>query len=211
MEEATATRSASGFCTSSIARNADGENIRCWGTRLIGGYNAPRRQRQRGDVTTCREMLVRERTICVFLGCPCAGYAQQLLAKSARPGRAVKRNYQHDQTAIHIPSLSAAATMSGQFGSNQQLNFDQASFAPKQDMEYLCAGQLCAKITLRNRRSPSLPCPHPCPAFYTDCGAKNAIKSREPIRCRECGHRIMYKKRTKRSMWCICCDTRLRS
>ncbi|KDQ64745.1 hypothetical protein JAAARDRAFT_28385 [Jaapia argillacea MUCL 33604] len=41
---------------------------------------------------------------------------------------------------------------------------------PKQDTEYLCA----------------------------DCGAKNEIKSREPIRCRECGHRIMYKKRTKR-------------
>ncbi|KAJ7499088.1 hypothetical protein FB451DRAFT_1014877, partial [Mycena latifolia] len=32
-----------------------------------------------------------------------------------------------------------------------------------------------------------------------DCGATNEIKSREPIRCRECGHRIMYKKRTKRS------------
>ncbi|KAJ7228828.1 DNA directed RNA polymerase, partial [Mycena pura] len=31
-----------------------------------------------------------------------------------------------------------------------------------------------------------------------DCGATNEIKSREPIRCRECGHRIMYKKRTKR-------------
>ncbi|KAG1820366.1 DNA directed RNA polymerase [Suillus subaureus] len=42
---------------------------------------------------------------------------------------------------------------------------------PRQDMEYICA----------------------------DCGAKNEIKSREPIRCRECGHRIMYKKRTKRS------------
>ncbi|KAJ6516050.1 DNA directed RNA polymerase [Mycena sanguinolenta] len=33
-----------------------------------------------------------------------------------------------------------------------------------------------------------------------DCGATNEIKSREPIRCRECGHRIMYKKRTKRSV-----------
>ncbi|KIK90989.1 hypothetical protein PAXRUDRAFT_654927 [Paxillus rubicundulus Ve08.2h10] len=41
---------------------------------------------------------------------------------------------------------------------------------PRQEMEYICA----------------------------DCGAKNEIKSREPIRCRECGHRIMYKKRTKR-------------
>ncbi|GLB33629.1 putative DNA directed RNA polymerase, 7 kDa subunit [Lyophyllum shimeji] len=42
--------------------------------------------------------------------------------------------------------------------------------APQKDMEYICA----------------------------DCGAKNEIKPREPIRCRECGHRIMYKKRTKR-------------
>ncbi|KAF7298875.1 DNA-directed RNA polymerase I [Mycena indigotica] len=41
---------------------------------------------------------------------------------------------------------------------------------PKEQMEYSCA----------------------------DCGATNEIKSREPIRCRECGHRIMYKKRTRR-------------
>lgn len=39
----------------------------------------------------------------------------------------------------------------------------------------------------------------PDTANATDCGAKNEIKAREPIRCRECGHRIMYKKRTKRS------------
>ncbi|KAI9199753.1 DNA directed RNA polymerase [Polychytrium aggregatum] len=31
-----------------------------------------------------------------------------------------------------------------------------------------------------------------------ECGADNEIKPREPIRCKECGHRIMYKKRTKR-------------
>ncbi|KAJ6629164.1 DNA directed RNA polymerase [Mycena sp. CBHHK59/15] len=37
-----------------------------------------------------------------------------------------------------------------------------------------------------------------------DCGATNEIKSREPIRCRECGHRIMYKKRTKRSLPFFC-------
>ncbi|TEB35504.1 hypothetical protein FA13DRAFT_1788134 [Coprinellus micaceus] len=41
---------------------------------------------------------------------------------------------------------------------------------PRQEMEYLCA----------------------------DCGQKNEIRSREPIRCKECGHRIMYKKRTSR-------------
>ncbi|KAH9482858.1 DNA-directed RNA polymerase core subunit rpc10 [Psilocybe cubensis] len=41
---------------------------------------------------------------------------------------------------------------------------------PRTEMEYLCA----------------------------DCGAKNEIRARDPIRCRECGHRIFYKKRTKR-------------
>ncbi|KAF9569488.1 hypothetical protein CPC08DRAFT_757089 [Agrocybe pediades] len=41
---------------------------------------------------------------------------------------------------------------------------------PRDEMEYLCA----------------------------DCGAKNEIRPRDPIRCRECGHRIFYKKRTKR-------------
>ncbi|KAI9316428.1 DNA directed RNA polymerase [Dichotomocladium elegans] len=32
-----------------------------------------------------------------------------------------------------------------------------------------------------------------------DCGTENQLKPREPIRCQDCGHRIMYKKRTKRS------------
>lgn len=59
--------------------------------------------------------------------------------------------------------------------------------APKQDMEYICAGVYPRSLTCV------------CYSFMLDCGAKNEIKSREPIRCRECGHRIMYKKRTKRS------------
>ncbi|EPQ27685.1 uncharacterized protein PFL1_04823 [Pseudozyma flocculosa PF-1] len=33
-----------------------------------------------------------------------------------------------------------------------------------------------------------------------DCAATNEIRPREPIRCRECGHRVMYKKRTKRML-----------
>ncbi|OAJ41315.1 hypothetical protein BDEG_24936 [Batrachochytrium dendrobatidis JEL423] len=33
-----------------------------------------------------------------------------------------------------------------------------------------------------------------------ECTALNQIKPREPIRCKDCGYRIMYKKRTKRSM-----------
>jgi DNA-directed RNA polymerases I, II, and III subunit RPABC4 len=31
-----------------------------------------------------------------------------------------------------------------------------------------------------------------------DCGAENTIKPGDVIRCRDCGYRILYKKRTKR-------------
>lgn len=31
-----------------------------------------------------------------------------------------------------------------------------------------------------------------------ECHHDNEIRPRDPIRCRECGYRIMYKKRTKR-------------
>ncbi|CAM9295279.1 unnamed protein product, partial [Ascophyllum nodosum] len=31
-----------------------------------------------------------------------------------------------------------------------------------------------------------------------DCGSDNLIKPKDPIQCRQCGYRIMYKKRTKR-------------
>ncbi|KAH8149313.1 uncharacterized protein LAJ45_06853 [Morchella importuna] len=31
-----------------------------------------------------------------------------------------------------------------------------------------------------------------------ECGVKVAINKGEPIRCKECGHRILYKQRTKR-------------
>lgn len=37
--------------------------------------------------------------------------------------------------------------------------------------------------------------------FYkieTECHHENEMRPRDPIRCRECGYRIMYKKRTKR-------------
>jgi len=31
-----------------------------------------------------------------------------------------------------------------------------------------------------------------------DCGARNNIKGGDPVRCRQCGFRILYKTRTKR-------------
>lgn len=36
--------------------------------------------------------------------------------------------------------------------------------------------------------------------FVSECHSENEIRPRDPIRCRECGYRIMYKKRTKRSI-----------
>lgn len=34
--------------------------------------------------------------------------------------------------------------------------------------------------------------------YFLECHQENEIRPRDPIRCRECGYRIMYKKRTKR-------------
>lgn len=64
-------------------------------------------------------------------------------------------------------------------------------------VEYLCAGQsqhptaspLCALQPFKMLIFASVP----------DCASSNEIKAREPIRCRECGCRMMYKKRIKRS------------
>ncbi|KAK0533112.1 DNA-directed RNA polymerase core subunit rpc10 [Tilletia horrida] len=40
----------------------------------------------------------------------------------------------------------------------------------------------------------------PIQYICADCAATNEIKPREPIRCKDCGHRIMYKKRTKQML-----------
>ena len=36
-----------------------------------------------------------------------------------------------------------------------------------------------------------------------DCGARNLIKGGDPVRCRQCGFRILYKTRTKRCEYSI--------
>lgn len=43
-----------------------------------------------------------------------------------------------------------------------------------------------------------------CLFVSAECHTENEIKARDPIRCRECGYRILYKKRTKR---CIFVDS----
>ncbi|CAK5076239.1 unnamed protein product [Meloidogyne enterolobii] len=36
--------------------------------------------------------------------------------------------------------------------------------------------------------------------FKKDCHKENEIRPKDPIRCRECGYRILYKKRTRKMM-----------
>ena len=38
-----------------------------------------------------------------------------------------------------------------------------------------------------------------------DCGARNVIKGGDPVRCRQCGFRILYKTRTKRCKGLAAC------
>ena len=38
-----------------------------------------------------------------------------------------------------------------------------------------------------------------CYLLFAACGQLNGIKPQDPIRCRTCGYRILYKTRTKRS------------
>lgn len=72
------------------------------------------------------------------------------------------------------------------------------SSASKQTMIYICGGKLHNKVYLS--------CAHlalvsPLMLFVSvECHSENEIKPSNPIRCTECGYRIMYKKRTKRSI-----------
>ncbi|KIL68134.1 hypothetical protein M378DRAFT_158660 [Amanita muscaria Koide BX008] len=75
---------------------------------------------------------------------------------------------------VFFPAMSQQQGQNGGAGGQGTGSFMPPP--PRQDMEYICA----------------------------DCGAKNEIKRNEPIRCRECGHRIMYKKRTTRSTYPRC-------
>uniref|UniRef100_A0A0E0MLL2 Uncharacterized protein n=1 Tax=Oryza punctata TaxID=4537 RepID=A0A0E0MLL2_ORYPU len=50
--------------------------------------------------------------------------------------------------------------------------------------------------------------PEPVSYLCGDCGAENTLKPGDVIQCRECGYRILYKKRTRRtSSPGHCCST----
>jgi DNA-directed RNA polymerase subunit RPC12/RpoP len=55
-------------------------------------------------------------------------------------------------------------------------------------IEYICGGTIIPLAALVASVADS-----------QDCGAKTAMKTTESIRCKECGHRVMYKPRTHRS------------
>ncbi len=58
--------------------------------------------------------------------------------------------------------------------------------------EYLRSGQTCIMDTVQQPQALGV-------AYLCgECGSENAIKPGDVIRCRECGYRILYKKRTKR-------------
>ena len=40
-----------------------------------------------------------------------------------------------------------------------------------------------------------------CFRSHAACGASNTIRGRDPVQCRNCGGRILYKARTTRSTW----------
>ena len=64
----------------------------------------------------------------------------------------------------------------------------------KQPMVYICGGMEASLVAYR-------PCEmNSCVYELAECHGENEIRPRDPIRCRECGYRIMYKKRTKRSI-----------
>src|ERR1700733_15390333 len=72
------------------------------------------------------------------------------------------------------------------------------------DITYLCAGTSSAVFSeLFSNMATYFRIGHTRTRFLAspDCSAENTIRVREPIRCRECGHRIMYKKRTKQSAY----------
>lgn len=85
--------------------------------------------------------------------------------------------------------LSTAHTTSTMSNPYQSSRPDESHMPPRQPpkptdaSEYLCGGELQGGVE----------------ADRADCGAKTQIKMGELIRCRECGHRVMYKPRTHKS------------
>ena len=97
----------------------------------------------------------------------------------------------------------------GNYGGNPGVSYGGPG---RQEMSYLCAGERIRNLLVGDDVMVLIFLP-PSPVFSAppDCGASNEIRPREPIRCRQCGHRIMYKKRTTRSAFASLLFSRLHS
>lgn len=87
------------------------------------------------------------------------------------------------------------------------------------EVTYLCGGEAYPTFLAQNLTAGRVPAIFPsssnflstcssCCAISSDylsifvaCGQHNGIKPQDPIRCRSCGYRILYKVRTKRSKY----------
>ncbi|XP_074842969.1 DNA-directed RNA polymerases I, II, and III subunit RPABC4 isoform X1 [Carettochelys insculpta] len=63
---------------------------------------------------------------------------------------------------------------------------------------YACGASLSICKNMDSQKDVQPPKQQPMIYICGECHTENEIKARDPIRCRECGYRIMYKKRTKR-------------
>lgn len=76
----------------------------------------------------------------------------------------------------------------------------QAAVKPPEQIEYLCGGERLPGWTPALRLGAS--CHWSPSVLISDCGAKSSMRVTEAVRCKECGHRVMYKPRTHRSECC---------
>ncbi len=67
--------------------------------------------------------------------------------------------------------------------SSQASKAGSSAAKPIASMAYICGGTLNAEFMFN---FPIL-----------ECNSENQIKPKDQIRCRECGHRVLYKKRTR--------------
>ncbi|XP_043363462.1 DNA-directed RNA polymerases I, II, and III subunit RPABC4 isoform X1 [Dermochelys coriacea] len=65
-------------------------------------------------------------------------------------------------------------------------------------IDHLRYSQIYSTESMDSQKDVQPPKQQPMIYICGECHTENEIKARDPIRCRECGYRIMYKKRTKR-------------
>jgi DNA-directed RNA polymerase I, II, and III subunit RPABC4 len=66
-----------------------------------------------------------------------------------------------------------------------------------QGVKYVCGGMLSQPTEKKSSSSKNECC-------NLECGYENLLKAKEPVQCKNCGYRILYKMRTQRSKDFFC-------